>query len=419
MPAESQTTQLPEPKRLSPKSVTVRRSSEVVIIGAGPYALSIAAHLQAKGIEFRIFGSPMHSWRTSMPAGMFLKSEGFASSLYDPGGSFTLKHFCNHNGFVYKDTELPVALETFTAYGLAFQQRFVPGLEEKQVVALDRLPNGEFLVRLENDESLVARRVVVAVGISYFPFVPEGLLKLPPGFLSHSSAHHEFSRFSGQHVTVIGAGASALDVAAALDRAGAEVGIVARRSSLRWTLPAHRPLLKRWYPKCGLGPGLRNRFYERAPMVFRRMAPGKRLGIVRSWLGPSGAWPVKQRIEQLPLLFGINQLSTQVDGSRVHLRTISTGGEERELTTDHIIADTGYRVDIGKLAFLSEGLRTGLDSFDREPVLSSNFESSIPGLYFVGLASALTFGPVMRFAVGARYTARHLSWHLSKASPSL
>ena len=56
----------------------------VVVIGAGPYGLSIATHLRAQQLSFRIFGEPMASWRHHMPQGMSLKSEGFASDLYDP-----------------------------------------------------------------------------------------------------------------------------------------------------------------------------------------------------------------------------------------------------------------------------------------------------------------------------------------------
>jgi cation diffusion facilitator CzcD-associated flavoprotein CzcO len=401
-------------KTLSPKAVAVSHPSEVAIIGAGPYALSIAAHLRAKGVDFRIFGTPMHSWRTRMPKGMFLKSEGFASSLYDPAGRFTLENFCRQNGAPYKDTTVPVPLETFTEYGLAFQHHLVPGLEDKQVVALDRLPNDVFLLRLDNNETLLSRRVVVAVGISYFSFIPAVLMGLPSKFVSHSSEHHDLSKFKGRDVTVIGAGASALDVAAALDQAGAEVRIVARRASLRWTAPAHRPLWKRWYPKCGLGPGWRNRFYEYAPMVFRHMRPETRLKVVRTWLGPSGAWPVKRQIEQMHLFNGLTPLSTRWHDGRVHLGVVDSCGNEHQLTTDHIIAATGYKVDLCKVTFLNEGLRSMLQCFDGEPVLSANFESSVPGLYFVGLASALTFGPLMRFALGAQYTSRRLAGHLLK-----
>src|ERR1700682_1683752 len=118
----------------------------VVIIGAGPYGLSVAAHLKATGVGFRIFGRPMHTWRTQMPAGMQLKSEGFASSLYDPQSSFPLGEYCRERGLSYADTGSPVPLKTFISYGLEFQKRFVPELEDTLVVSVERINNGFRLV---------------------------------------------------------------------------------------------------------------------------------------------------------------------------------------------------------------------------------------------------------------------------------
>src|SRR5258707_4431853 len=109
---------------------------DVAIIGAGSYGLSIAAHLKARGVDFRILGSPMHTWLTQMPKGMRLKSEGFASSLSDPDSSFTLQHYCEREGIPYSDTGNPVPLEAFAAYGIAFQKKFAPTLENKQVVSV-------------------------------------------------------------------------------------------------------------------------------------------------------------------------------------------------------------------------------------------------------------------------------------------
>ena len=93
----------------------------IAIVGAGPYGLSIAAHFRQRGIPFRIFGRPMDSWLAHMPKGMMLKSEGFASDIYDPDADFTLKHFCAERRIEYADTGVPVRLETFSAYGLAFR----------------------------------------------------------------------------------------------------------------------------------------------------------------------------------------------------------------------------------------------------------------------------------------------------------
>ena len=151
---------------------------DVAIVGAGPYGLSIAAHLLASGVSFRIFGQPMETWREHMPAGMLLKSDGFASSLSEPASLFTLKHFCQLHGIAYDDTRVPVALQTFVDYGLAFQRRFVSQLDSRSVTSIEPGPEG-FLVTLEDDEALTANRVVLAVGISHFAYVPENLAKLP------------------------------------------------------------------------------------------------------------------------------------------------------------------------------------------------------------------------------------------------
>jgi hypothetical protein len=77
-------------------------------------------------------------------------------------------------------------------------------------------------------------------------------------------------------------------------------------------------------------------------------------------------------------------------------------GEARRIETVHIIAATGYRTDIRRLPFLSVGITLQLKLFDNVPELSSHFESSAPGLFFVGPAAVESFGPVLRFAVSLR-----------------
>src|SRR5258708_33306560 len=169
--------------------------TDIAIIGAGPYVLSLAAHLGSASVPFRGFGHPMRTWREHMPAGMSLKSEGFASNLSDPRGALTLERYCADNGLPYAHTGLPVSLETFAAYGMAFQQRFVPALEARDVVALAQDASG-FTLRLDDNATVHCRRVVVAVGITHFASTPDALAELPPALLSHSAAHHEIGRAS-------------------------------------------------------------------------------------------------------------------------------------------------------------------------------------------------------------------------------
>ena len=194
---------------------------DTVIIGAGPYGLSMAAHFKNHGIPFRIFGRPMDSWVAHMPKGMHLKSDGFASNIYDPNAELTLERFCAERQIQYAHTGIPVRLDTFSAYGMAFRERIVPELEEKMVVSVERSSQG-FLVRLEDGETISARRVVLAVGITHFEYVPENLAQLPSEFLTHSYRHRELDGFKGHRVLVIGGGSSATDLAGLLHEAGAK-----------------------------------------------------------------------------------------------------------------------------------------------------------------------------------------------------
>jgi len=390
----------------------------VVIIGAGPYGLSIAAHLRACGVDFRIFGNPMGFWLNNMPKGMRLKSEGFASFLYDPDSAFTLAHYCKREGLPYVDIGLPVPLETFTSYGLEFQKKFVPELENKLVVSLQRSTAG-FQVRLEDGEIVVARRVVIAVGLTYYTYIPPILSSLPERFVSHSSRHNTLDHFNGCEVAVVGAGASALDLAALLHQAGALVHVVARNPVIRFhDPPEERPptfMERLRAPITGIGPGWKLFWCTTAPLVFRLMPERFRLDAVRRILGPAPCWFIKQQVVgKVSFHLGVSITEANTQNGRVSLQLTDSVGTTRTQVTDHVIAATGYRVDLRRLTFLNSEVQTGIRSVDQTPVLSSNFESSVPGLYFVGASAANAFGPLLRFAFGAGFTARRLSRHLAK-----
>lgn len=111
----------------------------VAVIGAGPFGLSTAAHLRARGVPVRVFGEPMVSWRDHMPEGMLLKSTPAASSIDAPQHGHTLLDYCNAAGIprLVTDEDI-IPVETFIAYGEWFQQKLVPELERVRVVSVDR-----------------------------------------------------------------------------------------------------------------------------------------------------------------------------------------------------------------------------------------------------------------------------------------
>ena len=152
--------------------------TDIAIIGAGPYGLAIGAHLRAAGANFQIFGRPMDLWQCHMPEGMLLKSDGFASNLYDPRGEFPLAHYCRDHAIDYSDDRIPVRLDTFVDYGIAFKNRFVPNVDESLVDTVRQCGSG-FALTLNSGRTIKAKYVVVATGVQHFRYLPEQLKSLP------------------------------------------------------------------------------------------------------------------------------------------------------------------------------------------------------------------------------------------------
>jgi thioredoxin reductase len=393
--------------------------TEIAIVGAGPYGLSVAAHLRGAGIPFRIFGRTMDSWISHMPKGMSLKSDGFASNISDPDQSLTLKKFCAERGIEYGDTVIPVRLDTFTSYGLAFRDRIVPELEDKMVISIECSADG-FRLRLDDGEVFTARRVVLAVGITHFEYVPSSLASMPAEFVSHSFRHPDPEKFRGRDVVVVGGGSSAIDLVAELHDCGAKTQLVVRQPALKFhSKPTgeRRSLWKRIrHPQSGLGAGMRSAIFSNAPYLFRFLPKSLRIEIVRRHLGPSGPWFTKDRVVgRVPLQVGCTPERAEVRDGQLHLHLRVSDGSQRVLVTDHVIAATGYKVNLSRLKFLSDDIRSNIKTLDNSPELKGNFESTVPGLYFVGVAAANSCGPLMRFAFGADFAARRVVGRLKKS----
>jgi thioredoxin reductase len=391
---------------------------DVAIIGAGPYGLSIAAYLSGAGIDNKVFGATMDTWEHHMPPGMQLKSYGDSSNLFDPQSSFTIEHFCRERGIAYHSSNVPVSLETFVAYGKSFQEQFVPGVERKRLVSLKPAHQGHELV-FDDAERLLARRVILAIGVLPYKYTPADLLgNLPPELLSHSADHGPLAHLAKKTVTVLGKGASALDIAALLAMQGSAVTLLTRGSALKFqSAPpvrksplraAARQLLR---PQArGLGSGWVLAACAAAPQLIHVLPDKIRVAILNNYLGPSGGYFIRERIEQLVTVkLGTTVERAEENRGRVRLVTINCNGTRETIESDHLVAATGYRADLRRLDFLGDHTLKRVRMIDHVPVLSRDYESSIAGLHFVGLTSARGFGPIMRFVEGALHPAVHLA----------
>ncbi|MEU2512534.1 NAD(P)-binding domain-containing protein [Streptomyces syringium] len=390
----------------------------VAVIGAGPYGLSTAAHLRARGIPVRVLGSPMVSWRANMPVGMLLKSTPDASNIDAPQPGHTLLDFCRATGERrYESDWDPIPVETFARYGLWFQERLVPGLEQVRVVSVDRRgARPGFELKLDSGEQFTARAVVVATGLSGFAHLPPQLATAvpdgpsPSGPVSHSSQHRDFARFSGQDVVVVGAGQSALESAVLLADAGAaSVRVLARtRGAVRFgAAPDEQPPLR---PSSPFGRAWSLYAFSYYADAFRHLpAPARRFLVARV-LGPLGAWWLRERfIGRVQVTEGKRIARARVESGRPVLTLAGDGGAAGELAADHVVAATGYRVDLAALDFLGHGLRAKLAVGAGGPRLGPGYHSSVPGLFFTGLPAAASYGPVMRFVCGTEYASPRLA----------
>lgn len=394
----------------------MKQICEVAIIGAGPYGLSLAAHLRARGVSYRIFGKPMDTWAAHMPKNMTLKSEGFASNLSAPSKGSQIGDYCLERGIAYSDRSIPIAIDTYLDYTKTFRDRFIPDVEETMVTSLSRGAD-HFELSLYSGERVMARNVVLAVGVTWFAWTPDVLKSLPASMLSHSYAHRDVEQFRGKEVAVVGSGSSAIDLAHLLQETGASVRIVARRKQLQFnSVPDGDPSMLHWIqnPPSTIGKGWGSYFCAEAPLLFYRLPRHMKDRAIASHMHPAAGWFMRDQVEgRVPLMTGRTPVKAEAKDGRALLTLASDAGEET-LTVDHVIAATGYEPDVDKLPFLSPSLNEKILRSKRSPLVSDRFETSVPGLYATGLAVMDMFGPLLRFMVGAEFASPRLAAHLDR-----
>lgn len=378
---------------------------DVAIVGAGPYGLSAAAHLEAAdGLDVRIFGPPMSFWERNMPVGMLLRSPWAASNLSHPNGSFSLDAYRADTG---QSFGAPVPLDRFVDYGRWFQRRTVTSLDRRTVRRVDTHGDG-FVLELEDGEPVRARRVVVAAGIEPFAHRPALFDALGPELVSHAVEHRDLRGFAGRRVVVAGGGQSALESGALLHEAGADVEVLVRERDIYWLtrrwqhkMPVVSSMLYAWPD---VGPAGVSHLVAR-PALWRRMPRERQDRLARRAIRPAGAAWLVPRLSAVPLRTGVSITGAETVSGRVRLR-LSDGAD---VTADHLLLGTGYRVDVAQYAFLSRDLVTRIARVDGHPRLTNGYESTVPGLHFVGAPAAWSHGPLMRFVAGADFAARSVA----------
>lgn len=357
---------------------------DVIIVGSGPYGISLAAHAQAAGLDYKLLGYPMDLWKNQMPRNMFIRTPYEFVAFSDPKDEFTLIRFAADTGTKLSN---PLPRTTFVNYASWFAERsgieFTPGLVTSLV------HNEEsFTVMTETGKTLHARTVIIATGVEHYKYIPEVFRNLPARLVSHTSGYTNFQAFNGQRVAVVGSGQSAWEAAGLLYLEHADVELIYRRESANY---AGGPAEEQFLSELG------EVFYA-LPVEEKQQGWGQSSGSVAHFLRPY----VEGKVRETGSVSIVNADET-TDG-KVQL-TLSNGHVQ---VYDHVFSASGFHINTDRVPFFSIPLRQLIErepGYQQFPKLTEQFQSSVPGLFFAGPLSSHSHGPTFRFILGLKKTA--------------
>ena len=379
--------------------------TDLLIIGAGPFGLAIAAQAAHDGIEHTVVGKSMEFWRENMPKGMFLRS---ASDWHlDPLNVHTIHAFLESQGKTPRDVE-PLSLEFYLTYAEWFrQQKHIQPLPI-YIQRLDRF-NGHFAATTKNGDGIRAQRVVLAPGFKHFANIPEAVkAKLPRGRFQHTAEFVDFSGARNKRYLIIGGRQSAFEWAALLLEADAAAVHLSHRhaspafavADWSWVNPLVENMVENpnWFRELSQE--------EKDQVSHRQWAEGRLK--VEPWLEPRLK---DERISVWPH----TELENCSENDNGELQITLTNGAT--FIVDHIVLATGYKVEISKVPLLAAGnILKQLETRNGFPVLDDHFETSVPGLFITSMPATQDFGPFFGFTISVRTAAKLICGRVGGAS---
>lgn len=362
---------------------------ELVVVGAGPFGLAVAADARRHGVRCRVLGEPMGFWRHQMPPGMVLRSD--SAWHLDVAGELTIARFLAERGQRPADVE-PLAIALYLEYAAWFQQRAGVAVDRRRVTGL-QAGDGSFTLELDDGAALTARGVVLAVGQRTFAHVPPELVApFPPGRWTHTCDLVDLARLRDRRVLVVGGRQSAYEWSALLLEAGAAAVTVVHRH------PAPAFTAADWSWTAALMDRL-----EREPGFWRSL-PAQEQRQITARLWAEGRLKLEPWLAPRLRRAGF---TVQADRTLAGVQEQPDGGllveldDGQQVPADHAVLATGYRPDAATLPFLA-GLLPALARSGDTLALDEGFQTSLPGLFVTGALATTDFGPFFGFTLAAR-----------------
>ena len=365
--------------------------TDLLVIGAGPYAYSVAAFARDNGIATHVVGYPMAFWRWQMPADMYLRS-GTDWHL-DGSGEHTFEAYFEDRGLRREDFD-PIPIAVFLDYTNWFSRHKGVDVDERLVTELAS-GDGAFAATLDDGTSIRAEKVLAAPGIRYFVNLPAWYAQVPPQRRAHTSDIVSFDDLAGARVAIIGGRQSAYEWAALLCDHGAErVDVVHRHrtpdfAKVSWA-----------FVDAYIDQTLAQRgWWRHLSEPQRREITGIFWRVGRLTLEP---WLVPRIAPQVVTSHPSTEVTHVAVASNDVTLTLSNGSA---VTADYVVFASGYRADVARVPYLA-GVLDQVSVTDGFPDLSEAFETSLPGLYITGFAATRDFGPFYGFTKGCPSAAR-------------
>jgi pyridine nucleotide-disulfide oxidoreductase len=363
-------------------------ATELLVVGAGPYALSTAALARERGIDTTVVGRPMAFWRQNMPEGMFLRSG--PDWHLDAAGVHTFEAFLQERGVAAEEVD-PIPIQLFLDYAGWFQDAKGIEVREELVADLEKL-DGTFAATLASGERVAADAVVCAPGIRHYTNLPEWAASVPPERAGHTCDLVRLGELAGLRVLIVGGRQSAYEWAALLREHGAErVDIVHRHEVPR---------------------------FERVSWKFVDAHVERTIDVPGYWRNLSKAEreAIAQRFWEVGRLTLEYWLTQRLDWAGIHrwpgtevVEVLRVGPEDElqiglsnseRLIVDHVVFASGYRADLARVPYMA-GVLDGIELADGFPALNEAFGSTLPGIYVPGFSATRDFGPFFGFVKGA------------------
>jgi cation diffusion facilitator CzcD-associated flavoprotein CzcO len=385
-----------------PDSTAEDIHTDLLIIGAGPFGLSLAAYAQEAGIRHMVVGAPMGFWKSNMPQGMHLRSS--CDWSLDPLEVHSIDAYLKKLRRTCGNVE-PLSREFYLDYADWF--RHEKDIQSVDVIVKSMHTEGRDLVALiEGGGRIRSRFIVLAIGFGNFAHVPPELaLLFPRDRYHHTSDLVDFGGLKDRRVLIIGGRQSAFEWAALMR----EAGVAAVHLSYRHDTPSFTASDWRWVSP------IVDRMAD-DPGRYRRLSPDEKKQLdqrfwnegrlkLEPWLAP--------RIDHANIKLHPRTRVTGADPGASGIQVDLDSGEV--LTVDHVVFATGYKVDLARVPLLANGLLSSVDVRDGFPVLNQHFQTSLPGLYITSLAATRDFGSFLAFTVSVRAQAKIIGQDMTEA----